>query len=160
MSSGSSPLHIINRDVLIVPASMTSFSSIIRVEIAGVPLHTELVARTVIVTVLTGAIKFGMMALNVVFVPIDVKGPKPVMLYSNVVLGSAPGTSEIVKVTVSPGQNELLKERGLIVTLGTLETLTVTVSERSEQDAESMVRLAVSGKLYTKTSTSSPLTSV
>ena len=55
-----------------VPASITSFSSNNKVEITGVPLQAGLVARTVTVAVLVGAIRSGITAANTVFVPIDV----------------------------------------------------------------------------------------
>jgi len=105
-----------------------------------------LVALIVIVAMFVGAIKSGIIALKVVFVPMLVNGPPPVTFHSKVVFGSVPPNRVIVNETVSPGQYELTKLSGLIVTLGVAKTVTVTVSDKYPQAAGSIVLLAVSGK--------------
>ena len=65
-----------------------------------------------------------------------------------------------MNVTVEPGQYEFSVPEVVTNTFGGTATFIVSASERLEQAFASIVELAVSGRSYTNTSTTSPVTNV
>ena len=117
-------------------------------------------ARTVIVADAAGPAMFGITTENVLVVlPKEVQPIEPGTEYSYVVAVLTKDNGLIIKVYVDEGQYELSVPEVVIVKLGVLETSRVTALVVNGQASGSIVKLAVRGKSYTRTSITSPVVS-